>query len=438
MTRRQDSTATGRTIAALAAGAALGATSAGGTALLLYTGQGFLRAAGLLIASTIMAVGAGIWAGGHDGGQSRPISTRLRWIGAIVAFAAGGLFAAYWGARAPLQSLAAGGAVAVLLVLALPAYTTGSLLAGLHARDRARLPRMAAGGVASAAVAGAAFGVLLATTVLIQTLEPHGLYYGAAALVSLASVLDWGTPPRPIRDGEISMNGHVSVITGVGRRGQFGYSLARRFVDAGARVVITDIGADVEAIAEELSEHGDVVAIRAQLLSDDGVESIMRVVRERFGRLDSLVNVAGGLTVVASIEDTTPEQWRREIERNAETALRMSRAALPLLRATSGAIINFASPAGERAGARLGAYSAAKAAVISLTRALALEERERGVRVNAIAPGVMDTEQNRTASGGEGTFVSRDEVADVVMFLVGPGARGVSGEVLHVLGRTLK
>jgi NAD(P)-dependent dehydrogenase (short-subunit alcohol dehydrogenase family) len=438
MTRRQDSTATGRTIAALAAGAALGATSAGGTALLLYTGQGFLRAAGLLIASTIMAVGAGIWAGGHDGGQSRPISTRLRWIAAIVAFAAGGLFAAYWGARAPLQSLAAGGAVAVLLVLALPAYTTGSLLAGLHARDRARLPRMAAGGVASAAVAGAAFGVLLATTVLIQTLEPHGLYYGAAALVSLASVLDWGTPPRPIRDGEISMNGHVSVITGVGRRGQFGYSLARRFVDAGARVVITDIGADVEAIAEELSEHGDVVAIRAQLLSDDGVESIMRVVRERFGRLDSLVNVAGGLTVVASIEDTTPEQWRREIERNAETALRMSRAALPLLRATSGAIINFASPAGERAGARLGAYSAAKAAVISLTRALALEERERGVRVNAIAPGVMDTEQNRTASGGEGTFVSRDEVADVVMFLVGPGARGVSGEVLHVLGRTLK
>lgn len=437
MNAAAEGAATTRTFAALIVGMALGATGAGGTALLLYTGQGFLRAAGLLVASTIMAVGAGVWAGGYDRTHGGQVSTRLRWTMYALALVAGGLYAAYWGARAPLRSIAAGGAVAVLLVLALPAYTAGSLLAGLHARDRVRLPRIAAGGIAAAAIAGVAAGVLLATTILIQTLQPYGIYYGAAALVVVAATLDWGTGPRAIRNEEISMNGHITLITGVGRRGQLGHTLAQRFLDAGARIVITDIGADVEVIGQEIDAGGDVVAIRAQLLDDADVAHLVDTVRTRFGRLDSLVNVAGGLTVMGSIADTTPEQWRREMERNAETALRMSRAVLPLLRESRGAIINFAAPAGERAVARLGAYSAAKAAVIALTRALALDEKEHGVRVNAIAPGVMDTAQNRAAAADDATFVSLDEVADVVLFLAGTGARGISGQTIHVPGATL-
>jgi NAD(P)-dependent dehydrogenase (short-subunit alcohol dehydrogenase family) len=165
---------------------------------------------------------------------------------------------------------------------------------------------------------------------------------------------------------------------------------------------------------------------------------VVAVARDRFGRLDSLINVAGGLTVMGSISDTTPEEWQRELQRNAETALRMTRAALPLLRESRGAIVNFASPAALKAVRELGAYSAAKAAVVALTRATALEEKEHGVRANAIAPGMVDTEQNREQAGEGAAFVSRDDIAAVALFLASPDSRGVSGETVHVLGPGLR
>lgn len=190
---------------------------------------------------------------------------------------------------------------------------------------------------------------------------------------------------------------------------------------------------------EDVAVHGRVVAVRADLTSDDDIEHLFAVLRERFGRVDSLVNVAGGLSVIRAVSDTTPDEWQRELSRNAETVLRMSRAALPLLRVSRGTIINFAAPAGQRAAANLGAYSAAKGAVIALTRALALEEKAHGVRVNAIAPGTMDTEQNRrdASSGDAAEFVSRDDVASVVLFLAGSESRGISGETIRVMGPTL-
>jgi NAD(P)-dependent dehydrogenase (short-subunit alcohol dehydrogenase family) len=88
--------------------------------------------------------------------------------------------------------------------------------------------------------------------------------------------------------------------------------------------------------------------------------------------------------------------------------------------------------------AKLGAYSAAKASVIALTRALALEEKANGVRVNAIAPGFMDTAQNRQSAGDDAVFVTRQDVASAVLFLASREARGISGELIHVLGPTLE
>jgi NAD(P)-dependent dehydrogenase (short-subunit alcohol dehydrogenase family) len=430
---RDDAGAGLRALAAVLVGLALGAMAAGGTALLLYTGSGFLKAAGLLVSSTIMAVAAGLWAGAPDG-SGAPVRTRGRWIAAIASMLIGGFFAALWSGREPLRALAIGGALAVLLVLALPAYAAGSLLAGLHARDRARLPRLAPGGVAAGATAGAALGVLLGTTVLIQTLEPFGVYYAAAAVLSFASLLDWRPGPRPLRNGGPEMVGHIVLITGVGARGQLGFAVARRFLDAGARVVITSRSDAAESLAAELGDG--VLGVRADLLVDDDVARLFDIVAERFGRLDALINIAGGLTVSGSIEQTSADDWQREGERNAGTALRTSRAALPLLRAARGAIVNFAAPAGERAVARLGAYSAAKAAVLALTRALALEEQQHGVRVNAIAPGIMDTEQNRSTVGGT-PLIPLDDVADVVLFLAGPESRAITGETVHVPGSRL-
>jgi NAD(P)-dependent dehydrogenase (short-subunit alcohol dehydrogenase family) len=426
-----------RTLAALAAGMVLGACIAGGNALLLYTGQGFLRAAGLLISSSIMAVAAGVWAGAPDPrGPARSVESRGRWLLLIVALLLGGAFAAYWVARPAVRDAAAGGALAVLLVLALPAYAAGALLVALHARERLPLRPQDTGSVAAAAVAGAAFGVLLATTILIQNLEAWGIYYVGAGLLIIASVLEWQRAGRDT--GAADMTDHVAIITGVGSAGQIGYAVAARFLAAGARVVISDRSPEVHELARSLGGADAVAAVQADLLLDDDVARIIAAAGERFGRVDSLINVAGGLSVTGAIADTTPEAWQQELQRNAETALRMTRAALPLLRQSSGAIVNFASPAGAQAVQRLGAYSAAKAAVIALTRATALEEKQYGVRANAIAPGMADTAENREQSGDDVAFVPRDDIASVALFLAGPGGRGVSGETIRVLGSTLR
>jgi 3-oxoacyl-[acyl-carrier protein] reductase len=435
---------TRRSLAALAAGLTLGATAAAGTALLLYTGQGFLRAAGLLVSSTIMAVAAGVWAGGPDPRQAgTPVQSRGRWVLLIVSLLAGGVFAALWGMRAPLRGLAVGGALAVLLVLALPAYAAGALLAALHGRERMTLREAAGGSVAAMSLAGAAIGVLLATTVLIQNLEAYGIYYAGAGLLTLASMLEWHR-----MTGGRDMTDHVSIITGVGDDGQVGYVVARRFLDAGARVVVTDIAPAVEQLAARLGEQERVAGVQADLTADPDVDRVITAVRERFGRLDSLINVAGGLSVVRPLADTTPEEWQREQQRNTETTLRMVRAALPLLRESRGAIVSFASPAASAAVAGLGAYSAAKAGVIAITRAIALEEQRYGVRANAIAPGMIDTAQNRrqlgieTAAEAEAEveaarrLVSREDVAAVALFLAGRESRGISGEVIRVTGPT--
>jgi NAD(P)-dependent dehydrogenase (short-subunit alcohol dehydrogenase family) len=189
-----------------------------------------------------------------------------------------------------------------------------------------------------------------------------------------------------------------------------------------------------------------VVAVAADLADAAGAERLVVALRERWGRLDVLVNVAGGLTVMKSVAETEPAEWRREMDANAGTTYAVTRAALPLLRESGGAVINFASPAGERALAGLGAYSAAKAGVIALTRALALEEGPRGVRVNAVAPGLVDTAQNREWAGDpDGTsgptperpMVRRDEVVNAVLFLASDAASGINGEVVRVLGTRL-
>lgn len=424
-----------RTLCALVVGMTLGAAASSGIALLLYTGQGFLRAAGLLVSSTLMAVAAGLWAGAPEPATWTRVSTRGRWIALMATLIAGGLLAAFWAARPPLRELAWGGAFAVLLTLALPAYAAGTLLAGLHARDRP-VPGLSA--VASAALAGSAIGILIAATFVIPNLEAWAAYYGGAALLAFVSTFDRGRATVPLTTGATHMIDRVVIVTGAADRGQLGHVVARRFLEAGAHVVISARSDTLDDAAADLASAGDVIAVRADLTSDSDVAHLVEAVRARFGRLDALINVAGGLTLVATVEDTTPDAWEREIERNAGTVLRLSRAALPLLRDSRGAIVNFASPAAMRAPARLAAYSAAKAAVIALTRSLAIEEKANGVRVNAIAPGMMDTAQNRSEIGEDVSYVSRDDVASVALFLAGAGAAAITGETIEVLGTTIR
>jgi NAD(P)-dependent dehydrogenase (short-subunit alcohol dehydrogenase family) len=394
-----------------------------GTALLLYTGEGFLKTVGVLLAIAIGAVGAGYWAGDESSA-----STRGRLVMNSAALLVACIFAAKWSLSPNLRASPFGGSLAVLFVLALPGYAAGASFASIARHTLSDDP-------VTQALIGAALGCVLTTVLLVPRLDAWGVYFVASSLLLPSALFPAAGGASRTSNGGV-MHDRVVIITGVGSAGQLGYALARAFAARGSRLVLAGLTDDVRGLADQLGERSNVVGIAADLTTDDGVKRVVDAARA-MGRVDALINVAGGLTVIDTIEDTTQQKFRREMSINAETALLMSRASLPLLRETRGAIVNFASPAGEHASAKLGAYSAAKAAVIALTRSLALEELDHGVRVNAVAPGMIDTEQNRASAPADQKYVSREEIADVVMFLASEASRGISGEVVHVAGKTL-
>jgi NAD(P)-dependent dehydrogenase (short-subunit alcohol dehydrogenase family) len=432
-----------RLVGALGAGLALGVAGMAGGALLLYMGERFLSSAGFLLAVGLVSVAGGLWVGAPEGplpGHRRMLG---RWMLAIAALVIASFVSSLWLASPGFQTSPWGPPVAVVFLLAEPLYALGALLAALEARrrgwpggPRARLYAGGSGaGVAFPALVGTAAGVLVTANWLIPTLPPGPVLLGAALLLA-----GFGTVEMAAGDEkEEPMEERVVVVTGVGGRGQIGYAVAEAFLARGSRVLVAGRSADVEDRARELGDG--VVAVVADLADPAGADAVVAAVRERWSRLDVLVNVAGGLTVIKPVAETGPEEWQRELESNVGTVYALTRAALPLLRESRGAVVNFASPAGERAMARLGAYSAAKAGVVALTRALALEEGEHGVRVNAVAPGLVDTDENRESMGGGAAMsrpmVRREEVVEAVMFLASESASGVNGEVLRVLGGRL-
>lgn len=432
-------------VAAFVAGAATGAGLLAGGALLLYTGRGLLGDVGVLAALVLATLAAGLWVGAPDP-DAPPPSGAGRWTLAVLAFAGAGLYA---GARTdgafPLDP--AGRGLAVLLFLAVPAYTAGLVFAAFAARTGPRRPMRQ---VAIVLLLGVAAGIAVSAAELIPNYDADVVLVGCATALALGAIIDPGL--GALLRGSVSMRDKVVLITGVGGAGQVGYALAEAFLTSGARVAVTGRTDEIEARARELAEHGPVLGVVVDLTVAEQVDRLLEAVGERFGRLDVLVNAAGGLTLIRPLAETGPAEWQAEVMRNAETTFLVSRAALPLLRESRGSIVNFASPAGLRAVPGLGAYSAGKAAVVAMTRAMAVEERDHGVRVNAVAPGMIDTEQNRRAAAGnrsaaevdEGSlaagepepprWVTRDEVANVVLFLAGEGSSGVSGEVVQVLG----
>jgi NAD(P)-dependent dehydrogenase (short-subunit alcohol dehydrogenase family) len=424
-------------MAAFLVGVAVGAGTAAGSARLLYTGSGFLATAGFLLAVSVGALAAGFWVGAAENENAAPPSSGRRWFWVFLAFIAAAVFGMFWDARPALRALALGGAAAVLFILAEPAYAAGSLLATLHVRGRAQ---RGPAGTAVAALLGAAAGLVISTTLLIPYLAAPAIYFGAAGLLALTGGFEAGRRVRATTSKERNMKDRVAIVTGVGNRGQVAFAIAQRFLEAGCRLVITGHSASVHELAGELAGRGQVQAIQADLTEPADVRRVIDAAHERFGRLDAVVNVAGGLSVIKPLADTETDEWRREIQRNADTTYQVCRAALPSLRESRGAIVNFAAPAGERAVPNLAAYSAGKAAVIALTRALALEEQAHGLHVNAIAPGFIDTDQNRQSvtEGETAKYVTRDEIAEVVLFLAGPASSGISGQTIHVMGDALE
>lgn len=240
-----------------------------------------------------------------------------------------------------------------------------------------------------------------------------------------------------------NLAGRVVLVTGSSRG--IGAEVAVKASAAGAQVAVHyRHAADAAAatVARARDAGGEAEAFAADLRHGDQAELLVGQVIERFGRVDGLVNNAG-VTQVSPFLDITPEVWEEVIATDLSAAFYTCRAAIPsMLDKGAGVIVNVASRLGQMGVAETAAYSAAKAGLIGLTRALAMEFGARGIRVNTVAPFVtvtdmaadlVDSEEGRRRLRGAplGRFATAAEVADTVLFLLSDESALYTGQTLN-------
>lgn len=225
------------------------------------------------------------------------------------------------------------------------------------------------------------------------------------------------------------------LLTGVGAEGQVGEAVASAFARLGASLVLVGRRTEqVEARAAALQGRGrGARAYACDLTKSDAVAELADAVRRDLGdSLHALVHMAGGFAMSGPVASSTDEVWDRQLAINLKTAYVTARAFLPMLRRGRGSLVFFASPAAlpGASGAQMAAYAAAKSGVIALMKAIAAEEREHGVRANAIAPNAIRTATNVKAMGADARYVEREQVADAVVYLCSSQASAISGAVV--------
>ena len=234
-----------------------------------------------------------------------------------------------------------------------------------------------------------------------------------------------------------SLEGKIAVITGVSHQGQIGETVAKALAGRGAALAIcARTQSNVEARAADLRQAGArVLAVAASLTEESGAKQLIEAAIKEYERIDVLVNLAGGLTRYKPAVEHSLDDWNTELSNNLLSAFLVSREVFPHMQAAGGgAIINFA-----RAGlsqANMVAYNCAKAGIEALTRTLALEGRDSNIRVNAVAPGLVNTTSNIAAMKPKDLkrWTKREDVAEAVVFLASPAAAGITGQVIAVTG----
>jgi NAD(P)-dependent dehydrogenase (short-subunit alcohol dehydrogenase family) len=234
-----------------------------------------------------------------------------------------------------------------------------------------------------------------------------------------------------------NLEGKTAVVTGVSHQGQIGATVAEALANEGVALAICARTAkNVEARAAELRQAGArVVTVAASLTEESGANQLINVAMNDYGKIDILVNLAGGLTRYKPTVEYSLDDWNIEVSNNLLSAFLVSREVFPHMQAAGGGvIINFA-----RAGlsqANMVAYNCAKAGIEALTRTLALEGRDSGIRVNAVAPGLVDTASNIAAMKPKDLkrWTKREDIGAAVVFLASPAAGGITGQVVAVTG----
>jgi NAD(P)-dependent dehydrogenase (short-subunit alcohol dehydrogenase family) len=250
------------------------------------------------------------------------------------------------------------------------------------------------------------------------------------------------------------MNDRRVALVTAGAAG-IGRAIAQRLAHAGIAVHVCDI--DAAAIADCLAGNPGMTASRSDVSCVEQVEELFGDLLQHYGRLDILVNNAGVSGPTAAVENIEPADWDRTIAVDLSSAFYVTRKAVPLLRASAGCIVNIASNASLFGLPLRSPYSAAKWALIGLTKTWAMELGPSGVRVNAICPGSvqgaridgvierdaalrgMPVESIREVYLRQSSlrvFVEAEEVAAMVEFLCSEGGRNISGQSIAIDGHT--
>jgi NAD(P)-dependent dehydrogenase (short-subunit alcohol dehydrogenase family) len=225
----------------------------------------------------------------------------------------------------------------------------------------------------------------------------------------------------------------IALVTGA--NGGLGTHVTKALLDAGFTVVGL-----APRIQQSDFNHPNFIALPATLDSLDAAKKAVAVVIARCGKIDVLAHLVGGFAGGSSIAETDDSTWQRMFDANLNSAFHILRAVIPEMRkAGSGRIIAIGSRQAEEPAPTIGAYSASKAALVSLMKTLALENKDAGITANLILPGTMDTPANRKDMPGAdvSTWVQPASVASLIVWLASDAGKDVTGAAIPVYGRGL-
>jgi NAD(P)-dependent dehydrogenase (short-subunit alcohol dehydrogenase family) len=226
------------------------------------------------------------------------------------------------------------------------------------------------------------------------------------------------------------MKGKVVLVTGA--NGGLGTYVTQAFLNAGATVIGTS-----RKIQQSDFNNSNFTALAAEISTREGAKALVDQIVARCGKLDILAHTVGGFAGGQSIADTDDATFQRMLDLNLNCVFHILRAAVPLLRQSgTGRIIAVGSRAALEPGAGVGAYSASKAAMVSLIRTVALENKDVRLTANVILPGTIDTPANRKAmpNADVSKWVQPATIAGMITWLAGDAGKDVNGAVIPVCG----
>ena len=227
-----------------------------------------------------------------------------------------------------------------------------------------------------------------------------------------------------------SLQGQVAIVTGA--NGGLGTFVAKALLARGATVV-----GIARSIAAGEAHDCRYYPVSANLTDPSEVRDLIARLSAQFGKMDILVHVMGGFVGGASVAETDDASWQKMIDLNLNAAFYVLRAVVPVMRQTEhGRIIAIGSRQAAHPAANVAAYSASKAALLSLVQTVALENKDRDIRANVILPGTMDTPANRAAmpKADFARWVKPQHVAELVVMLAGEVGGEITGAAIPVYG----